>query len=92
MVPINHDNVHTYQLTVSAAATATNPTLDQIVIMLVYYDQPGTSVTGGSLTNDLDLIVTVGGSKPGSVFYGNGGPSPDRYNTAERVSLENPIL
>lgn len=57
--------------------------MDELSIMLVWTDPPGSSGCGKCLINDLDLTAEVGGT----TYYPNGGTSADTLNNAERIRI-----
>ena len=60
-------------------------------VTIAWYDGPSVSGTSTrTLINDLDLTVSY--SPHQKVFYGNGGSSPDRGNTNERVYVAEPEM
>ena len=56
-------------------------------VTLAWTDPPPSPAAASPLVNDLDLTV-VTEAAPGHPRRGNGGPTPDRANTLERVWLE----
>lgn len=53
-----------------------------LTVTLVWYDYPAFAQSKKALVNDLDLAVVV----EGVAVLGNGGRTPDRINSVERVS------
>lgn len=60
---------------------------DPLRVTLVWNDPPAAAAAAVQLVNDLDLLVLGPG---GEVYWGNGGPAPDRVNNVEGVDLRNP--
>ncbi len=56
-------------------------------VTLVWTDYPAAAEAGVTLVNDLDLKVT---GPDGTVYYPNGGTSPDQRNTVEGIELSAP--
>ena len=54
-------------------------------VQLVWIDYPATSVAGGGLVNDLDLVVS--NRVTGAVWWGNGVTGGDRTNNVEGVRI-----
>lgn len=76
MVPIKDRAVHEYR---GAISTGEGP----VIATLVWYDYPASAAAAKALVNDLDLAVVMEGS--GASFLGNGGSTPDRLNSVEKV-------
>ncbi|MGC8839531.1 MAG: S8 family serine peptidase, partial [Anaerolineae bacterium] len=60
---------------------------DPLRVTLVWNDPPAAAAAALQLVNDLDLLVLGPG---GEVYWGNGGPGPDRVNNVEGVDLLRP--